>query len=374
MREKVFFWGVLVCLTALGIVVVVVGLEMGLRVTTRLNYGGRYYPWPPFLSQVNVIDSGVFHGVSGEKKMVINSLGLRGEEMSAGDEYRLLAIGASTTEEGELDETETWSYLLGKRLNIWVGNAGRRGGNMRDMVLQMKYFVPQLAKIDGVIMLPGVNDFMIALDPKWQPQLIDLSVTFSNEQLDHAFYIHPRSRYGVKGMALWNVLKRAKVLILGRKWLYDRDSGKPLLVMKEMRSKAAMRNKLPDLTRALDEYRTYLLQVAKLAREQEIKLILLTQPFLWRENMPEEELQQLWFGCVNGEPYICYVPEVLAEGMREYNQVLLEVCAEEKLRCVDLANLLPQSFDYMHDDVHFSEAGARKVAEILAGELAEVVK
>ncbi len=90
--------------------------------------------------------------------------------------------------------------------------------------------------------------------------------------------------------------------------------------------------------------------------------------------MPEEELQQLWFGCVNGEPYICYVPEVLAEGMREYNQVLLEVCAEEKLRCVDLANLLPQSFDYMHDDVHFSEAGARKVAEILAGELAEVVK
>lgn len=51
--------------------------------------------------------------------------------------------------------------------------------------------------------------------------------------------------------------------------------------------------------------------------------------------------------------------------MKRYNDAVLEVCKAEGLECIDLSHL-EEDTTVFYDDVHFNEAGARKVARILA--------
>jgi hypothetical protein len=55
--------------------------------------------------------------------------------------------------------------------------------------------------------------------------------------------------------------------------------------------------------------------------------------------------------------------------MEEFNDVTRKACRESNLLCVDLARLLPKKAEYFYDDMHFGEAGAREVAEIIGDHL-----
>ncbi len=73
-------------------------------------------------------------GVSVETMYQTSSAGIRGPEFSDDDEYRILAIGGSTTQNVYLDQSETWTLLLGAHLNAiegspntWTGDVGRSG-------------------------------------------------------------------------------------------------------------------------------------------------------------------------------------------------------------------------------------------------------
>jgi hypothetical protein len=56
----------------------------------------------------------------------------------------------------------------------------------------------------------------------------------------------------------------------------------------------------------------------------------------------------------------------LARGVARFNAVLLEVCAAEGLSCLDLAGMIPKSFDNFYDDAHLTEAGSRLTARAVA--------
>lgn len=100
-----------------------------------------------------------------------NQFGIRGPDFGPdGSEYRILAVGGSTTECAMLDQPETWTALVGKAIpatasgeKVWVGNVGRSGLTSRDHVVEMKYFVPQLPRLDRVVIMVGINDLTSAL-------------------------------------------------------------------------------------------------------------------------------------------------------------------------------------------------------------------
>jgi len=55
----------------------------------------------------------------------------------------------------------------------------------------------------------------------------------------------------------------------------------------------------------------------------------------------------------------------LETAMNAYNRVLLETCQEEGLECFDLAGTVPKNGTVFYDDDHYTDAGARIVADRL---------
>jgi hypothetical protein len=53
-------------------------------------------------------------------------------------------------------------------------------------------------------------------------------------------------------------------------------------------------------------------------------------------------------------------------GMNAYNSTLLRTCREAELECFDLAAVIPKTNVVFYDDSHYTEAGARLVAERIA--------
>lgn len=350
-------------------------VEILLHKFYSLRYGYQYYLWPPYTTRSVTAPPDVFPGVSGTKRFLINSIGMRGDEPSYDDKMRILALGGSTTESGELDETETWPYLLQKKLNedseqkIWVGNAGRRGSTTRDNILQFKYFVSQIKNIDTIILLPGINDFMLSISTEYKPFDLKSIDNPSASQMDHAFSVHPYSSYGFKGTAIWSLIKQAKVATIGRKLIEDNE-GKSQTFWRDKRQNAKeILDQLPDLTKALNEYETNLNMTIDMTKSVSPRIILLTQPTIYKDEMPQAELVILWFGCIDQEGWKCYSPKVLKEGMEKFNERTLDVCKKRNVECIDLATTLPKNTSIFLDDVHFNENGSREVAKIISNYL-----
>ncbi len=100
-------------------------------------------------------------------------------------------------------------------------------------------------------------------------------------------------------------------------------------------------------------------------------MIFLTQPTLWKEHMAPEDEALLTAGGVGGRDDWCtkniyYSPAALARGMKMFNDVLLDVCDKRKIFCIDLAARVPKERRYFFDDMHYSEAGAQLVSDVVA--------
>jgi len=106
------------------------------------------------------------------------------------------------------------------------------------------------------------------------------------------------------------------------------------------------------------------------AEARHARTIFMTQPAMWKPDLPKELSDLLLFGGVgpshreSGHEY--YSVEALFEGMRMYNETLIAICRARNVECVDLASLLPQDTTVFYDDCHFNDSGSRRVATILA--------
>lgn len=352
----------------------------------RLAMPSGYFIWKPHTSRTLVPAPGVMPGVSGESTIRTNSLGLRADEPSDEDGYRILALGGSTTECLYLDQSETWPQLLQDSLRAstklpraWVGNAGMSGRNSRHHVLAMRQLPLQEMKIDAVVLLAGINDLSIRLSqgddfdpfalrkPEVERRLV--AETFLG-------LVRGDSREPwLKRTVLWQLLRGLKARWVdppAARGVQDAAGAIYDEWRRNRREASRIISSLPDLSSALDEYSRNIKEVAALARARSVRLILLTQPTMWRPGLPRELDSLLWFGGVGdfqarpGQPY--YSVEALADGIKRYNNVLLQTCASEHLECIDLSSLAKDT-SVFYDDVHFNEAGARQVATIVANHL-----
>ena len=60
-----------------------------------------------------------------------------------------------------------------------------------------------------------------------------------------------------------------------------------------------------------------------------------------------------------------YSVEVLAAGIKKYNDRMIKICKSRGVEYIDLAELLPRNTQTFYDDVHFNENGSRMVADQL---------
>lgn len=339
-----------------------------------------FYIWPPRLRQELHPSPDVMPGVRGASRFEINSLGLRGDELSAARSLRILALGGSTTECLYLDQTEAWPSVLQSLLGprAWVGNAGRSGAHTLHHRLQAEELFAQLTGMDAVIVLAGVNDLSLRLsqDRAWRPFDFTSPEALSALRREAFAVQPPRFADGpfYKRTALWQALKKLDLLVRSRGATQD-DRGRIYDTWRRHRREAPrLRRRLPDLGPALAEYADNLRAIARSAARHRGRLVFVSQPALWRDDLPPDLERLLWMGGVgrfqkeSGHEY--YSVSALAAGMNAYNRTLLATCRRiPEAVCVDLAALLPRDTTAFYDDVHFNEAGSRRVARILAERL-----
>lgn len=359
------------------------------EICLRFLFPAGYLIWEPHLNRTFLPAQGVMPGISGESRFQTNSRGLRADELGATDAYRVLTIGGSTTECLYLDQSETWPQVLQDTLNkngrtprVWVGNAGMSGRNSRHHVMAMRYLPLDEMKIDAVVVLAGINDLSLRLSqgdeydsaasqsPEMQSRLIE--ETFRGMQ-----YGNPHDPW-IKRTFLWQQLRRLKTKLTakGDAGRVQDQAGDVYVTWRKHRLEATdIRNALPDLTSAIDEYIGNIRELAKLSRARSVRLIVMTQPTMWKPGLSQDLESLLWLGGVgdfqtrSSQPY--YSVEALSEAITRYNDALLNLCSAERLECIDLSGL-EKDTSVFYDDVHFNEVGAGKVASILSNYLQSI--
>jgi lysophospholipase L1-like esterase len=346
----------------------------------RLVLPRGYYVWPPHLKTVFKPYPGVMPGVSGDSLFMTNSRGIRGDEPTPEDSYRILAVGGSTTECLYLDQSETWPSLLQNTLNendpnhhVWVGNAGMSAITTRHHIMAMKYLPLREMKIDAIILLVGINDFTerLAQEDRYDPNFLAeseaeeilLAQTFTG-----GYFLNPTDPF-FKRTAIYQVLRKIKRRLFPK--AVEDAVGKIYFKWREHRRNAKeIRNELPDLSSALEEYEANLNKIIDMAKEKSVRLILMTQPTMWKPGLSDDLKALLWFGGTgdyqeeSGKAY--YSVEALELGMERYNETLLGVCRARRVECIDLSPMLEKDTTVFFDDVHFNESGARKVSRAVS--------
>lgn len=361
-------------LVAGGITAAVLVAELVLRLISTVSYP--YSVWPPGLHKVFRPDPRILPGISGESRFWTSSAGLRGDEFSSDQRYRILVFGGSAAECLYLDQDEAWPQILQQRLAqaarvpVWVGNAAMSGRSSRHHVVQAQYLLPQYPRVDAILLFVGVNDFLKRLEAgdRYDPD------PPREELMRWAFFQRPFG-WSVDATAIARLYARHQAMRrFQREPLFQDDEGRVYARWRNHRRAATrLLNELPDLTVALAAYARNLNAVVDLARAAGVEVVLVTQPSLWRPHLTPQERDLLWTGGVGNYRYSkvreYYSVEALAAGMSRFNERLLEVCRERAVPCIDLAPRIPKDTRAFYDDVHFNERGARAVADALFDEL-----
>ena len=353
--------------------------EWGLRWLSPFSH---YEILPPHIRWETASDLNRL-GIRGVSIYTTNQDGIRGDRYQAEGRYNILAIGGSTTETANLDDSEAWTYLLQQKLNagsppepVWVGNVGRSGHGLVEHSHALAYFVPQF-DLDAVIMMVGVNDLGPIL---WQPE--QYTADYENPQ-NYPFYLH-RSFYRrplvdarlersfPQNLAVWNLLDHVLwqrfLAPIPLQILRENQAGDGFQQWRTVYNASPKLTEFPDISLALQAYERNLRHIVQLAAEQDLRLIFTTQPYVWHEQLSPELTDRLWVGHKGdiNRPDGRYAIMQLARAMDVFNAQLLTVCATTAAECVDLAMTMNGQEAYYFDDVHFTETGAEKVATELS--------
>jgi len=354
-------------------------LELGIRIGIRRFNRNRLF-FKPGTKMVFDLRPWRLPGVSPSVTFSVNALGLRGPmPPDGGRVYRIIALGGSTTECAALDDSQEWPHLLMQAMNdrqkqyfVWVANAGVSGLTTVDH-LSCLGRLPMLSQADLLIFLIGVNDLQAALE--YGGASTQMALEYKAELFaEHAppgvtpvgglfrrTWVFPLGRDGLLSL----------VSILRRRWGEPAPDAAPQFSEQSRRRAAGPILPLPDLRIGLDEYAQRVRGLERECRARRLRCVFLTQPSMWRTDLPPAEQGLLWFGAVGrqGHPRGYASVADLKRAMDAYNTTLLSVCRQEHLECYDLASFIPKDTSAFYDDVHFNTGGARIVAQFLAARL-----
>ena len=303
-----------------------------------------------------------------EKKIIHskNSLGFRGPEkpIKWDDYFTIITVGGSTTECCYLADGKTWSDNLYRKLSgsfprLWVNNAGFGGhSSFGHLILLQDYLVKLHPKM--ILMLVGCNDL-------------------AREDLSASDKYSMKGTYGsiasffTKNSELANLsanmlrVKRAKTKHLTDSYInldqkkFDTITVSDKVILAKIKNHE--RQWLPDYKKRLDS-------IVKISRANGIDLVLLTQPSLFGKGIDpitnaDLEKHRL-YDDVNGLQWW--------KIMERYNDITRQVALENDIFLIDLAREMPKSSLYFYDIVHFTNAGAEKVSEIIYDELSVFIE
>lgn len=316
-----------------------------------------------------------FFNIDSNSHYSVNQFGYRSPSFFSKDRYGILTVGGSTTDCIGLADNETWPWILEEKLNksaldkkFTVGNIGVPAFNSFHHILQVERITPQFENIRMVVMLVGVNDFSRFLHFKKENLIPD-----EKELLHQTFVRHPRSvnEKWYEQTELWAHTRDAVNHI---RRVYEIDNKSFELYSKVAQYDTTIKiTSLPDLTYGMEITMNNVLKVNQFCSNNNIKLVVITQPVLWHKNMSEEEIRISSYGksIKNGKTYS---DEAMAEGMNIFNNRLITVAQQNNFYAIDLAKTFPKTTTVFFDHCHYNKIGSQLVSKIVFKELEEILK
>ena len=294
--------------------------------------------------------------IKGESQRHINRWGFRGDEIALGKSsktYRIFTLGGSTVYCDRTTFEKSYSRLLEKKLGkrypqfkVEVQNAGFHWHTSLHSLIKYLSQIERF-KPDMVILYHGINDLCRSFNP---PSLSHGKVADDyghfHGPLSNMFktYFFPHSHFYA-----WAGVKSAFARFWYSTWRTD-----PLkdVSIKNFASLPPFRRNMNNLIRLL--------------KSKGVKVIVASQPFLYKETLTEEEGRSLWL-----LKYVCHNEESRADlpsmvrGMNAFNAASREVATANGSLFVDLAENVPRSLEFFRDDVHYTEKGNALIADLL---------
>ena len=295
-----------------------------------------------------------------------NSLGFRGPEPPAdfSRDLTIVTVGGSTTECFDLAEDKTWPHVLGVNLQrdfkpLWLNNAGLSGNStFGHYILMQDYLVKLQPKV--VVFLVGINDLGIRGERDFDQRIHGVNFR-SLERFLASAAVH--SELATAALNLYRYYFPKSVMINNQNDPQEIDFNKLRHFVVSSEARAAMIKDHQD--HYLRPYKTRLEKLITICREHNIMPVLLTQPVLYGEGVEEAGGVDLSHRLVAQDMDGATAWRVL----ELYNDVTREVGRERGVLVIDLAREMPKNSTYYYDLMHYTNAGAARLADIVASHL-----
>ena len=309
------------------------------------------------------------HGLGKLDRVVVhqrNSLGFRGPEPPADFPRHLtiVTVGGSTTECFDLAENKTWPHDLGVELqrnfnHLWLNNAGLSGNSTFGHSILMKDYLVKL-KPKVVIFLVGINDQGIRGERDFDQRIHEVNFR-SLERFLASAAVH--SELAAAALNLYRYYFPKSTIINNQNKPQEIDFNKLRHFQVSDAARAAMIKDHQD--HYLRPYRARLEKLLAICREHTIVPVLVTQPVLYGEGVDAAS------GVDLGHRFVAQdMDGVTAWQVLElYNDVTREVGREQGVLVIDLAREMPKNPAYYYDLMHYTNAGAARMADIVSDQL-----
>ena len=294
-------------------------------------------------------------------RFTINNYGFRGDELKMPkptNEYRIFAIGGSSTESLYIDDKDAWTQVLQENLNqnndsttVKVYNAGKSGDNIQDHLSMLAHRIVHLQP-DEVIVFCGINDvtrLMLDKNPlKYNvTKAKEKKVSFANMLgvFMYEFQIPRRLYHAFKSEE--KALETIEVT----------SNYKKKVVKTQARP---VENQLPKTD--YSNYTSKLKSLIGICQANDIKLIFATQVVTW--DTKDEALKNWhWMTSRGG---VRYNALKLQQKVDSINAITINEGIRFNIPVFRTDSIIPKTGTYLYDDCHFNPAGSKKMGDDLA--------
>lgn len=265
--------------------------------------------------------------------------------------YNVFCLGGSTTEFKD-ESGRDWPGLVQQELNkellfkdVRLFNLGKQWYSTQHILINYALNLKQY-KPDAVIIMENINDLLHNADFSW--------LSAGEFRDDYGNFLGPLTRLIKYGSFAEFIAKTIDGL-----WYQD----KPIEIET---------NEFP----GLKAFERNLNTLITLAKSDGTKIILMTQPNLYKDYMTEKELGTL--GMLNGEAIgngKRWTSRTALNGFQQYNDKIREIAhTDEDVYLIDLEIIVPKNLEYFIDDVHYNSKTHDLISLFISEELKVILK
>ncbi|MDH3772492.1 MAG: hypothetical protein OET79_16090, partial [Nitrospirota bacterium] len=247
---------------------------------------------------------------------------------------------------------------------------GRGGMRASDNVIWIKKMFDKVEP-DIVITLLGINDLAWNGGKGYKYQSVTELFQKENKDTVKKKYCREYSQICRRVVRIKRALKEKEKLKTGA--TVEWHSANLPNLRKKYQNYPYVQNPIrnPD---PIHEFRDAVSWLIKYFRKNEVSVILLGQPVLWKESFLPSEFKRLWFPINTPNGRVRPSGAWLKREMAKYNSVQEELAHSiDGVIYLGLDDKIPKSLDYYFDDCHYTDLGSRAVADHILPVLIKVV-